>query len=172
VVAALGRVTGDRAFAEDFYRRYVAGHDVVDYETLLGRAGLLLRKANPGQPTLGRANIQFTNGEARIMGPTLIGSPLYEAGLDRGDRIRSIDGRPIGSAAALDATLATKKPGDAVKIAFEQRGRERTERLVLAEDDRLEVVPYEGVGRTVTPAMREFREGWLGSKQPVKASGR
>jgi predicted metalloprotease with PDZ domain len=32
VIAALGRVTKDPAFAEDFYRRHVAGHDVVDYE--------------------------------------------------------------------------------------------------------------------------------------------
>lgn len=172
VVDALARVTGDRAFAEDFFRRYVAGHEVFDYETLLGHAGLLLRKANPGRASLGRAQLRYADGEAILTAGTLIGSPLYQAGLSRGDRIISIDGRKIGSAAELDEFLAARKPGDQVEIVFEQRGRLRTERLTLAEDDRLEVVTYESVGRAVTPAMRQLREGWLGSQQPAKASVR
>jgi predicted metalloprotease with PDZ domain len=170
VIAALGRVTKDPAFAEDFYRRHVAGHDVVDYEKLLGQAGLLLRKANPGRATLGRAQIRYDNGEAQIMGQALIGSPLYLAGLSRGDRIVSIDGHLIRAQTDLDTFLAAHRPGDQVTIAFEQRGRNRTERLVLAEDDRLEIVAYEAAGRQVTPAMRRLREGWLGSRQPAKAS--
>jgi predicted metalloprotease with PDZ domain len=170
VIAALGRVTKDQAFAEDFYRRYVAGHDIVDYEKLLGQAGLLLRKANPGRATLGRAQIRFADGEAQLMAGALIGSPLYQAGLSRGDRITSIDGRPIRSQAELEAFLAARKPGDSVTISFEQRGRNRTERLTLAEDDQLEVVAYERAGRQVTPAMRRLREDWLGSRQPAKAS--
>lgn len=170
VVAALGRVAKDQGFAEEFYRRYVAGHDVVDYEKLLAHAGLLLRKANPGRATLGRAQVQFGDGQARLMAGTLKGSPLYQAGLSRGDIIRSINGHAIGSAADLEAILAAHKPGDQVTVAFEQRGRNRTARLTLAEDNRLEVVTYEKAGRQVTPAMRQFREGWLGSKQPSKAS--
>lgn len=172
VVAALGRVTKDPDFAEDFYQRYVAGHEVVDYEKLLANAGLLLRKANPGGASIGRAQIRFANGEAQLMAGTLKGSPLYQAGLSRGDRIISIDGRPVHSQADLDALLAAHKPGDQVTVAFEQRGRNRTATLTLAEDDRLEVVAYEKAGRRVTPAMQRFRESWLGSKQAVKASGR
>lgn len=170
VVAALGRVTKDQAFAEEFYRRYVAGHDVVDYETLLARAGLLLRRANPGRATLGRAQIRFNSDGAILTAGTLRGSPLYQAGLSRGDRITSIDGRPVTSAAELDAILAARAPGDQVTITFEQRGRSRTATLTLAEDDRLEVVTFEKAGREVTPEIRRFREEWLGSKQPSKVS--
>jgi predicted metalloprotease with PDZ domain len=170
VVAALGRVTKDQAFAEEFFNRYVAGHEVFDYETLLGQAGLLLRKVNPGQASLGRAQIRFANGEAQLMAGTLIGSPLYQTGLSRGDRITSIDGRQIRTQADIDALLAAHKPGDQVTIAFEQRGRSRTERLILGEDDRLEVVAYEKAGRELTPAMRRLRGEWLGSRQPAKAS--
>jgi predicted metalloprotease with PDZ domain len=170
VRAALGRVTKDQAFADDFFRRYIAGKEVVDYEMLLGRAGLLLRKANPGRASMGRAMIQYQNGEARIAGATLVGSPLYQAGLDRGDRILSIDGKAIGSAEELAAIVGARKVGDAVTIRFEQRGRERSARLTLAEDERLEVVPYEKAGKPVTEAMRRFRTDWLSSRQTAKAS--
>jgi predicted metalloprotease with PDZ domain len=170
VRAALGRVTKDQAFADDFFRRYIAGKEVADYETLLGHAGLLLRKANPGRASMGRAAIQYQNGEARITGATLVGTPLYQAGLDRGDRILSIDGKAIGSAEDLAALLGAHKVGDEVMIRFEQRGRERSARLTLGEDERLEVVPYEKAGRPVTEAMRRFRSDWLASRQTAKAS--
>jgi len=169
VVAALGRVTRDQGFAEEFYRRYVAGHDVVDYEKLLGHAGLLLRRANPGRASLGRVQLRFEKNGAVLTAGTLKGSPLYLAGLSRGDRITSIDGRQVTSAAELDAILAARAPGDRVTIDFEQRGRSRTATVTLAEDDHLEVVTYERAGREVTPEIRRFREEWLGSKQPSKA---
>ncbi len=44
----LGSVSGDAAFAQDFFARYVEGHEVPDYTRLLGRAGILV-KANTGR---------------------------------------------------------------------------------------------------------------------------
>ena len=35
----LAEVSGDRAFAEDFYSRYMIGREVVDYARLMQRAG-------------------------------------------------------------------------------------------------------------------------------------
>jgi len=172
VVAALARVTKDRAFAEDFFRRYIAGREVVDYGALLAHAGLLLRKANPGKATIGAATIRYDDGQATIVSPTLIGTPLYDAGLDRGDRILRIAGRPVTSAQDLEAALAGRKPGESVAIEFEQRGRTRTATLTLAEDPRLEIVTFERAGRPVTSEIRKFREAWLGSRQGVKASDR
>jgi hypothetical protein len=42
-------------------------------------------------------------------------------------------------------------------------GRRETE-TALGESPMLEVVPYERVGREVTPEMAVFRQAWLGSK--------
>lgn len=168
--AALAKTTGSQDFANDFFQRYIEGRDVVDYEALLAQAGLLLRKARPGQATLGRVQIQCPNGMAIIASPPLIGSPLYEAGLDRGDRILALDGKSITTAEDIASVLTARKPGDVVEITFEQRGRTRTVPLTLAEDDRLEVVTYEAAGKSVTKAMRQFRNDWLGSRQPTKAA--
>src|SRR5690606_8978112 len=124
--AALAKTTGSQDFANDFFQHYIEGRDVVDYEALLAQAGLLLRKARPGQATLGRVQIQYPNGMAIIASPTLIGSPLYEAGLDRGDRILALDGKSITTAEDIASVLTARKPGDVVEITFEQRGRTRT----------------------------------------------
>jgi predicted metalloprotease with PDZ domain len=43
--STLAEVSGDGAFASEFFARYIEGHDVVDYARLLARAGLLLRQS-------------------------------------------------------------------------------------------------------------------------------
>ena len=46
----LAEVSGDRAFADRFFEKYIEGHDVPDYEQLLARAGIVFRKREPGAP--------------------------------------------------------------------------------------------------------------------------
>ena len=36
---------------------------------------------------------------------------------------------------------------------------------MLEEDPRLEIVPVEQTGGTLTPEQKQFRDAWLGSKQ-------
>ncbi|HEX2092901.1 MAG TPA: PDZ domain-containing protein [Longimicrobiaceae bacterium] len=160
----LATLTGDRAFAEDFFRRYVEGHEAPDYGRLLAPAGLLLRRAQPGRPWIGETVIRFDTAGAIVAAYPLAGSPLYRAGLTRGDRILSVDGRPVSTTAELEAVLGARRPGDTVLIGFEQRGERRTASLAVAESPVLEVVTYEAAGRPVTAAMRAFRESWLGSR--------
>ena len=164
VRAALGRVTGDREFAEALFANYIEGRDVVDYEALLEPAGFILRKANPGAAWLGRIQLRAEDGGARVLSPTLIGSPIYEAGVDRGDLIVSLSGRNVSDAADVGSVLAAHQPGDRVQITFEQRGQRRTATLTLAEDPTLEVVTFEAAGRPLDADVRAFREAWLGSK--------
>lgn len=159
----LGTVTGDRAFAEDFFRRYVEGREVVDYERLLGEAGLLLRRANPGRPFLGLA-LEYQEGRAVVSAPPLIGTPAYRAGLERGDTVLSVEGRPLVSAEEFAALVGARRPGEEVTVEWVQRGERRNARLTLAENPSFEVVTYEKAGRPVTDAVRAFRERWLGPK--------
>ena len=107
---ALGDMTGDRAFAREFFTRYVRGREVVDYKALLANAGFLLRPAKPGAAFLGNVQLDYTTAGARITGSTQIGSPLYQAGLDVGDVITLIDGQPIESDSAFQALKAARQP--------------------------------------------------------------
>ena len=163
----LGEVMGDPAFAENFFARYVRGRQMMDYEALLGNAGLLLRRANPGDVWLGAPLEDGPEEDERqgavVAANTLVGSPLYEAGLDRGDTILALGGERVAGAEAGREILDEHDPGDTVSVTFMQHGREKQALLTLAQDPAREVVPYEEAGKTVTGEMKQLRADWLGS---------
>jgi predicted metalloprotease with PDZ domain len=135
-----------------------------DYESLLANAGLLLRKANEGAASVGRVSLEFEGWAAMIENNTIIGSPLYEAGLDRGDQILAIDRLKIQSPKQWDHAMGRYEPGDTATIHFIQRGIERTAELTFDEDNELEVVTYESADMDIRRAQRNFRRRWLGEE--------
>ncbi|MGH9176737.1 MAG: PDZ domain-containing protein, partial [Vicinamibacterales bacterium] len=166
--SVLAEVSGDATFAQAFFSSYIQGHDVVDYATLLARAGLILRKRNPRSAFFaGGQGLSFDGGGgARVTSPVPFESWLYKAGVERDDLIISIDGVSMTSQHALDEVLRKHKPGDQVGIRFVQRSGETVNgRLVLEEDPHQEIVPIERTGGTLTEAQEQFRNGWFGSRQ-------
>ena len=161
--ATLAKVAGDSAFAQDFFKRYIEGKEVVDYESLLAQAGFLVRKARPGSVWLD-APLRDRNGAITVNASTLMGGPLYRAGIDRGDRIISLDKIPVATVSDAMNLLRSRKPGETIEVEFQQRGEKKRASLTLVEDPDLEVVSYESAGRTVTDAMRKFRQDWLGPR--------
>jgi predicted metalloprotease with PDZ domain len=159
---ALADLTGDPAFARDFFTRYIRGREVLDYESLLARAGFVLRRVRPGAGLLGPVQLDYGTTGARIMGSTLIGSPLYRAGLDAGDVITTLNGRPLESDSVYQAIKAAHRPGDRLEVQYVSRGMARTGSLTLAEDPRLEVVTSEEAGLPLSQTARGIREAWLG----------
>ena len=162
----LGEVAGDRAFADDFFRRYVEGREAVDYEPLLASAGFTLRRPAPARPWLGAQLEDPEEGETgvEVSAATAVGGSLHPAGVDRGDRILSVDGVATPTADSLRAVVARHAPGETVRMEVEQRGGRRTVPVTLAENRALEIVTHEAAGRPVTDAMRELRRRWLGSQ--------
>ena len=157
----LAKVSGDRAFAHDFFQRYVEGHDVADYARLLERAGFLVRRRNPGRAWLG--DVRFdARGGVHVTGLVAPTWPAYAAGLDQDDDVREIDRQPVRSEADVAGALQRHKPGDRIAIAFADRdGHVRTDTVTLGEDPHVEVVPIEAAGGTLTSAHRSFRDAWL-----------
>ena len=165
VEATLAEVSGDAAFARDFFARYIEGHETADYTRLLSRAGVVLRKRNPGRAWMGDLRLEARAGAMHVV--TLVEQdwPAYAAGLEQDDQLSVVDGRKITSAADVDAALARLKPGDVVDIAFTDRaGNPKTARVTLGEDQALEAVGVEQSGGTLTPIQRTFRDRWLGPK--------
>ena len=161
----LADVSGDAAFAQDFFARYIQGRDVVDYTALLARAGFVLRRRNPGRPWIGPVALRFGGGGGRVTEPTLEDTPAYAAGIDLDDEVLAIDGAPITSADRLDDVIRNRTPGDRVRVSIRRRGAARELTLTIGDDPTLEVVSVERTGRGLTQAERAFRERWLGSQQ-------
>lgn len=162
--AALARVTGDAAFARDFFARYIEGREAAPYAELLRQGGFVVRKARGGAAWAGDVPLRYDGGKAVVTAPSPIGSPLYAVGVDRNDRIVSIDGRAMAGSADWSAVLSAHKPGDVVPIIFDSRGSTIHEMLTLGESPRIEIVTFEAAGEPVTDAVRAFRAAWLGAK--------
>jgi predicted metalloprotease with PDZ domain len=166
--ATLAKVSGDRAFADDFFARFIQGHEVVDYAKLLARAGLVARRRDAGKATFaGSQRLSFDGGGggARVTGPVLFDSALYKAGVDYGDRVISIDGVKLTSQRALDELASRHKPGDSVAIRFVRRSGESVDgTLVLEESPQIEIALIEQAGGSVSAEQKRFRDAWLGSK--------
>ena len=160
---ALAEVSGDPAFANDFFSRYIQGHEAADYRTLLARAGLVLRPL-PGSGTfIGSLRLEDASGGVRVGALVPAGSPAFDAGLDRDDVIVALGGAAVTSEAELRKRIGQGKPGDELSISFERRGERVSSTIRLAADPRREVVPIEDTGQPLTAAQKRFRDAWLGS---------
>jgi predicted metalloprotease with PDZ domain len=161
--ARLAEVSGDPTFAREFFARYIQGHDAADYSRLLLRAGLILRKQHPGAAWWGDMQLEQQTGSLRLTTAPLANTPAYAAGLDLGDELRELNGTKIGSGNEVTATLTRHKPGDRISVAYTDRaGTPKTVTITLAEDPRLELVPIEASGGSLTPDQKAFRRSWLG----------
>ncbi|HYB93591.1 MAG TPA: PDZ domain-containing protein [Vicinamibacterales bacterium] len=163
---SLAKVSGDRGFANDFFTRYVEGTQVVDYARLLLRAGLVLRKRAPGRPFVGQVALQAGGSGLVVNSLVPWESQLYKAGVAQDDQLVEIDGTALTSMANFEQALARHRPGGRVALRFVRRSGEVVNTtLTLDEDPRMEVVPLERTGGTLTDEQKRFRESWLSSRQ-------
>lgn len=159
----LAQLTKNPSFATNFFKNYVYGTNKEDYAKLLLNAGFVLRKSNAGKAYTGLNRLVFENGKATLP-QTIVGTPAYDAGLDQGDILLTIDGTEIKDQAALTKVTESHKPGDVVTVTYTYRGQDKTTKLTFAENPALEVVSIEKTGGTLTPAMQAFRDSWLNSQ--------
>ena len=160
--ATLAEVSGDQAFARDFFGRYIQGHDVADYGRLLTRAGFTIKKRHPGRAWLGDLRLESRDGwrVAALVPPSW---PIYAAGLDEDDDLQQVDGQRIASAGDIATVLQRRKPGDTITVVFVDRtGAAKTAKVTLAEDPHTDVVPLDA--GALTAAQKTFRDGWLGAR--------
>ena len=163
----LAGYTGDAEFAKGFFSKYVEGHDIADYATLLAPAGFLLRMKDSGKASFGPGAVQFSDSGLVMGSGTIESSAWYRAGLDRSDTVFTVGGEKIAAQADLDSLFAKHKPGQTLDIEYIQRGEKRKGKITFIEEPTLEVVTYEKAGMPVTDAILSFRTDWLSTKNPA-----
>src|SRR5690606_8621242 len=132
----LGAVTKDTAWANAFYARYVTGQDAPDYAALLAPAGILLRPASPDAAWLG--DVRWGRDSAVVLASqAIIGTPIYAAGMEQGDRLISLGGRSVTAPDDVTDVLASHRPGDTIAVSFESRGTRHEATITLATSPRL-----------------------------------
>jgi predicted metalloprotease with PDZ domain len=159
---ALAAVT-NASFAADFFRKYINGHEPIDYAALLAKAGYELKKSGEGKASIGLSLSATDQTRAVIGSNTIKGSAAYEAGLDTGDEIVKLDDTSIKNTSELNSFVQSKKPGDVITVTYKHRGLEKKTSLVLKEQTSVTVVPFEQSGKTVTDDMKRIRTNWMGT---------
>lgn len=162
VKQTLAEVSGDAAFAADFFARYMIGRDVVDYARLLQRAGINVHKRSPGEAWMGDLRVG-EGGTIAALVPW--DSPAYDSGLEQDDVITAVGGTPVSNTSTFEEAVHAHKPGDRVEVTFKRRnGEEAKTTVTLEENPALVAVPIEKDGGTLTPEQRTFRDAWLGAR--------
>jgi predicted metalloprotease with PDZ domain len=162
--ARLAEVSGDAAFARQFFTRFVHGREVADYTRLLAPAGFVVRNVEEGAAWWGDIPLEPRSGGAGVSVLIAPSWPAYASGLDQDDILLQIDGERVTSSAGVEAVLRRHRPGDRVEIVFARRaGDRRRAAVTLGANPHVEVVPIETAGGSLTAVQRAFRDRWLGS---------
>jgi predicted metalloprotease with PDZ domain len=161
---ALAEYSGDQAFAAEFFSRHIEGIELPDLKALLAKAGLDLSPQAAKQASLGMAQWQEKSGQLLLNSYVFRGTPLYEAGLEKGDVLLTVADQPVGTKAALDQLMASLRPDETVQLRFMRHGREREVSVQLAANPSLSIQLADGAGREA----EALRKAWLNS-QAAKA---
>lgn len=142
-----------------FFRDYLSGTREIDYDTILGFAGLQLARETIDRPALGFLAVQSFDGPIEVESVER-GSNAERAGIARGDILLKMNGEPLSSVPSEQ--VSSMKPGQ--KVSFEMRREDRTFSVEYALG-RKQATAYR-VEETsgATPEQGRVRQGWLEGK--------
>ncbi|MEX0722101.1 MAG: PDZ domain-containing protein [Balneolaceae bacterium] len=143
-------------FSDDFFSNYIYDSKMPDYKSLLETVGVIFEKANPGKATLG-TDIEIEDGTGKLSSNAIVGSPIYEAGIEREDEIFSIAGISLGEVDEVEEILSNHNPGDIVEVIYSRWGEDKSVQVELAEDESFKTSFDEEVNQNI----KEHRKRWL-----------
>jgi predicted metalloprotease with PDZ domain len=111
--------TGDEAFARRFFDESIYDSHLPDLEALLADFGITLVTANEGGVYFGRTSI---NKKGILLSDVRRGTAWYEAGVEKGDKIYSINDLPILSQNDFRKISEKLAVGQTYPISFQQLG--------------------------------------------------
>ncbi len=157
---ALNRYAGD-SFGDRFFDNFIHHSGMPDYESLLETVGVQLEQKGE-QPYFGSALAMNSDGlGASLLRYPRIGSPAYQAGLDRGDIILNINGTPFEEGQKFEDYLAQFKIGETLKVHYSRYDKENTTELNLQPSKDYGLFLMEDIGQKPTKGMLKARKAWL-----------
>lgn len=115
----LAEVTQSKKFADHFFEQYIYASDIPNMKALLSEVGIEMALAQPNKVSLGEATV---NDKGIVSGKMISGTPLYEAGLDLGDQIISINKTTLSDTASFVSILSSLPLKKAFEITYNQMG--------------------------------------------------
>ncbi len=153
---ALGEVVGDQDWAKDWFARYVYKSELPDLGALLDNYGFIVEPVRPDTVSFMGLRLRDNDGVMTVRGAVAENTPLYDAGLDQGCEIISLDGQPVNSQDSWDAIVNGLEAGKTYGIGFEQLGQNKTVRFTASVSPEMKIRFEEGKRKA-----KKAREAWL-----------
>jgi putative serine protease PepD len=107
------------------------GNDGVGFAIPVGTVkNVVPQLINGGSVAHAFLGVSLTSGSATVA-EVRAGTPASSAGLQAGDVITAVDGKSVGTSAALQSAIDAHKPGDKVQVTFKRNGSEKTVTVTL-----------------------------------------
>ncbi|MCB9398798.1 MAG: M61 family metallopeptidase [Acidobacteria bacterium] len=163
-------------FGNHFFEQSIYRSELPELQPLFEKAGLVWRAKSPQKAWWG--NVKWVletdpfetkvkdkeNQFVTLASPTQVGTPLYRAGLEKGDILLALDDHKIKTLDDVKESLAKFKPGDSVEIEYRKNGENKKNDLELKADPAFELVPFEYRDLSVSTEQAQFRQAWLASQ--------
>lgn len=155
--AALAQYAGE-TFAADYFSNYIYDSKMPDFENLFKTVGLKIERAS--ENTFFGPSVQAEEDIIYISGNPGMNTPAYKGGLDRGDRIISVNGIEIKSEEVWKETVENTDVGDILNLEIERFGNNLNKSVTLEQDPTYKISIDE---KASTKAVKA-REEWLSGK--------
>ncbi|OAV44220.1 M61 family metallopeptidase [Lewinella sp. 4G2] len=157
---ALGAVAGDQEWASSWFERHIYNSELPDLAVGFADYGFTLRQAEPDSVGFYGLRLRERDGTLTVARPLPENSPLYAAGLDRGDEIIALNGTSIASMEDWEAAVDQLKIGQAYTLKFEHLGQEKEGSFTAVASPELILEVDEKVKKKVA----RQRAAWLGAQ--------
>lgn len=160
LIATLGEYLGDKKFANRFFSQYIVGKEIPNYAELVKPAGLMITHPRKEEAYIGNFQITFKDGVGTVGSQMKVNLPIYQSGLERNDKIISLNGTAIKSEEDWRAAVATLEIGVQAEVTYISNGATITGHVTPISDPTIQLsrIPAEAA----TPAQKAFLSAWLG----------
>ena len=153
----LATISGDPAFAKSFFDQYIYDSQMPDIQSLLKKFGVDVSLKNPNQAHATSLQFEFSEEGAKLKSNILKSMPIYQAGVNQGDLLLTINGEQITDEERLKNKFQI---GKTYTLTYLQNGKKETGSFTTQQDPTKQIALNEDADERAL----ERRKGWLASK--------
>ncbi|MEQ5790193.1 M61 family metallopeptidase [Muricauda sp. NFXS6] len=148
-------------FGDHFFNNYIYQSEMPNYKTLMESVGVILEQPK-SEPYFGAyVSMSADKSGYMILRNTKMGSPAYEAGLDNGDVILSVNDKPFVEDQKFEDYLKQFSIGEPLQVEFKRYGNDKTTEMVLIPSPDYSFSLMEDKEQEPSKKMLEQRKKWL-----------
>lgn len=161
----LGEYTDSRSFAAEFFKNYITGRKIPNFNKLLAQAGIeIVSRFEDDKPWIGNLSYGTDAAGLKIRNTVKVNSPAYAAGLVKDDVIVSVNSAKTDSVHLIRDLIDSSTIGDEIIVTINRFGNEIVKKITIGKNPAFTLRTYEDLGKPVTDKIKAFRASWLGSK--------